>query len=565
MDLDRVGTHFSRVGAVISALGWLADRYGYLMSWEDPLSTSIIMVIFVYCCLFVEAEYALCVPLFLIVVLFTESWANRHFGRYRKRLITPTEDPLESYSYRPVSYLRLAVSGFRNFGRKGAPKTPPPHMTISFLPEGPVGNVHLATMDGESKYHTSTSYSANSARKGGISEDNPFPELQIASFFIPTTLMGAQDVPVPRSRGVHQPLSSNLAGEAITSLMTSLNIVKQEQVLNDTILHNVSMPWSRRSHTVASLISEALEKGDSNTLGMDSSNGKLETCDRDLLRKKRIESYLEEVDVSYVYPILQKPRPIGLSSAQPASINETSPEHVPTKRCTTKPSTKKSVSTRFEPWTSSPAVLKYTLRGSSSGAGGQMMDNTWGYIYVPLSAVAEAASAKKKEKSDRGQPFSYWRSIFGVEEIIDVDYDCDDEVCVWCDVQWTPSFSRTFTSNDYSENIGDLDNPYAVMTNSQDADNEEDNVSDDETNGDDEQLSQLRGVLRNSKEKVKNRPNLNKAQVLLRFRLDSTLPPMPRSLGAAPDKLSGDLLNHDLASVPTGIPGVSSREWHLSR
>ena len=599
-----MGTHIGRVGAVLSAVGWLGERYGHLMSWKDPVSTFVIMLLFIYCCLFVQAEYALSVPLFIVVILFTESWMNRHFGHYRAHLVTPVEDPLAAYKYRPLSYLRLAVS-------RGVPKTPPPHMTLSFLPEGPVGNVHLATLDGKSTYHLSTSSSSSNAPKnGGDVAEDPHPELQIASFFIPSNLLGAQDVPLPQGRGVHQPLSSNLAGEAITSLMTSLNIVKEEQVLNDSLLHNVSVPWRRQGGEVGALLTEALMKSDSNTLGVDSSNGK-SSNEPDPLRQKKIASYLEEPDVSYVYPVLQKPRPPSAAISD-KDKHKAFQQH---KRCTTKPSSKSTLSTQFEPWSTSPAVLKYTLRGSSSGVGGQMMDNTWGYIYVPLSAVARAMAERRVEKQKEKHMkeierrahgyFEYWRTLFGSKEqaVGDGEWEGEgEEVCVWCDVQWTPSFSQTFASSSssssssgYSENIGDLDNPYSVMRGRSETslDDEKDEQEDPEEDDEGDRASSISvqptatatasvsastsSPARGKKVKSNTRNGSGSgsalgAQVLLRVRLDRTIPAV--ATGGEGEEEEEAVRRHwdespaatsNFAPAIETIPGVSSREVELSR
>ena len=61
------------------------------------------------------------------------------------------EDSLD-YPYKPVAYLRIAVAGyvgnrtkktmmdwyrrFRNFGLRGTPRTPPPYVRITLIPDG---------------------------------------------------------------------------------------------------------------------------------------------------------------------------------------------------------------------------------------------------------------------------------------------------------------------------------------------------------------------------------------------------------------------------------------------
>ena len=556
-----MGTHFSRVGAVISAYGWLFDRYNNLMSWKNPVQTFVIMMLFIYCCLYVEAEYALCVPLFLLVYFFTESWINRHFGNFRTQHITPNDNPLDEYSYRPVSYLHLAVSGFRNFGRPGAPKTPPPHMSLSYLPDGPVGNVFLTGLDGKGSYHKSTKRNAMATAS---ESEALFPELHIASFFVPPSLLGAQDVPLLFRHREQKFASSSTAGKPATNFMTSLNIVAGDHVINDSILHNVSEPLERKG-IIKHLITEALVTSESNTIGLDNSNGKKGIISESL-RQQRIKSYLDEPDIAYVYPILQKPRPIGLSTAKTIDSTEVSS---PSKRCTTKPSSNKCITTQFEPWSTSPAVIKFTLRGSSSGVGGKIMDNIWGHVYFPISTVAKAIDAQKKTKENNkiSNSTSFLNSILysiGVKRGGEIEDNSEDEpeVCVWCDVQWSPSFAQTFKSTSYPVNIGDLDNPYSVITESKefnemeiknielDCDNSNPDFAKRSDMPDLEQSKKL-----DSSSTTLFHHNSGNAQMLIRIRLDKSMPQM------STDEAKGiflDASNHN-------IPGVSCREVELSR
>lgn len=50
------------------------------------------IVFFVYFTLYLDAEYALCAPLFLLVALMTESWFYRHFGYFRKKWVNLTSN-----------------------------------------------------------------------------------------------------------------------------------------------------------------------------------------------------------------------------------------------------------------------------------------------------------------------------------------------------------------------------------------------------------------------------------------------------------------------------------------
>jgi hypothetical protein len=99
------------------------------------------------------------------VALLTETWIHREFGFFKKRWVA-TEDDSMNYPYRPVSYLRLAVAGFRNFGLKGVPKSPPPFVRITLLPEGD-NSGKIATASPLQEYHIAT-FSTSLDRHGSL-------------------------------------------------------------------------------------------------------------------------------------------------------------------------------------------------------------------------------------------------------------------------------------------------------------------------------------------------------------------------------------------------------------
>ena len=86
------------------------------MDWENPLQTFILLIIFVYTTLKIDAEYALCCPIFVILVLFTKSLIDRKSGQFRKHWVEEGNISKSSNTdkYQPVGVLRVAVVGFRN-------------------------------------------------------------------------------------------------------------------------------------------------------------------------------------------------------------------------------------------------------------------------------------------------------------------------------------------------------------------------------------------------------------------------------------------------------------------
>lgn len=87
MSLERVRIHISRFGTIISSIRASFDRYKRLMDWENPGFTFAMLVLFVYFTLTIDAEYALCAPLFMAVALLSETWYYRHFGYFRMRWV----------------------------------------------------------------------------------------------------------------------------------------------------------------------------------------------------------------------------------------------------------------------------------------------------------------------------------------------------------------------------------------------------------------------------------------------------------------------------------------------
>ena len=86
------------------------------MEWENPLQTLFLLIVFVYTTLKIDAEYALCCPIFVILVLFTKSLIDRKSGQFRKYWVEERNNGKSSSTdkYQPVAVLRVAVVGFRN-------------------------------------------------------------------------------------------------------------------------------------------------------------------------------------------------------------------------------------------------------------------------------------------------------------------------------------------------------------------------------------------------------------------------------------------------------------------
>ena len=86
------------------------------MDWEDPFTTGVLFVAFVWTTCRVNAEYALSCPLFVVLALVTKALLDRRSGAFKEYwvnqgggLVVEEED-----LYQPVLSLRIAIVGFRN-------------------------------------------------------------------------------------------------------------------------------------------------------------------------------------------------------------------------------------------------------------------------------------------------------------------------------------------------------------------------------------------------------------------------------------------------------------------
>ena len=107
---------FSHPLQVIGPLTRSYSAFCRIMEWENPLQTLFLLIAFVYTTLKIDAEYALCCPIFVILVLFTKSLIDRKSGQFRKYWVEERNNGKSSSAdkYQPVAVLRVAVVGFRN-------------------------------------------------------------------------------------------------------------------------------------------------------------------------------------------------------------------------------------------------------------------------------------------------------------------------------------------------------------------------------------------------------------------------------------------------------------------
>jgi hypothetical protein len=127
--VERLSKHVARFQAAISVIVLVYTEYCRLMDWEDILFTGVCFVVFVYTTLTCKAEYALCCPMFVVVLLATIARHRRLNGHYRNALIR--NDKRGNEMYRPLATLRIAALNWRLASNGNSKK---PYICVSYSP-----------------------------------------------------------------------------------------------------------------------------------------------------------------------------------------------------------------------------------------------------------------------------------------------------------------------------------------------------------------------------------------------------------------------------------------------
>ena len=214
--VQRLGAHIARFTAIIELVNLWYAEFLYITEWQDPMTTFVVFLLFLYCTLKVQAEYALSGVMFAVVVLMTRSWLRRRNGQYVKHYIEVGVKAMPKLDYKPIARMRISVLGFRNISPARDRKTSGesaqghvnfnrPSMKVTFQPMLEVDKAAEAPSE-----HV-VGYFGNSL--GGVGFAIPEP-----------------------SQGVSQ-LVSNM-------------VVGTEVLQRDAILHNVYDPWPLENHTL---------------------------------------------------------------------------------------------------------------------------------------------------------------------------------------------------------------------------------------------------------------------------------------------------------------------------
>jgi hypothetical protein len=317
LSVQRLSAHIGRFSAIFALIGLWNREYLSIMEWKDPPSTFVILLIFLYCTIHVNAEYALSGVMFLVVALMTRSLFRRNSGQYVRHYVEKGMQPMPQIDYRPVALIRVAVLGFRTARHSSSvvadtlTPTPsivqrPPSIKVVFVPMVE-SDAPSTTSSVEAIEHT-IGYFGPSANGLGFSV--PHPHHQSSS----------------QSKGQHQVSSQ------VSQLVST--IVGAEVVHKDEILQNVYDPLTTKSDDDSCCDKAAFIKSDS-------------------------------ADVSLVYPIVQpiRSKVVGLVTAsrdRKGLEGESTPEKGDGHASTQKHAQARA-ETRFLPWSLNEGVLKLAV------------------------------------------------------------------------------------------------------------------------------------------------------------------------------------------------------------
>ena len=314
LSVQRLSAHIARFSAIFALIGLWNREYLSIMEWKDPPSTFVILLIFLYCTIHVNAEYALSGVMFLVVALMTRSLFRRNSGQYMRHYVEKGIQPMPQLDYRPVALIRVAVLGFRTARHSSSVVADTP----TILQRHPSIKIMFVPMIESDAPSTASPVEAIEHTIG---------------YFGPSANGLGFSVPHPH----HQSSSQSKGQQQVSSQVSQLvsTIVGAEVVHKDEILQNVYDPLPTKSTD--------------------------DSCDKAAFIKS------DSADVSLVYPIVQpiRSKVIGLVTAsrdrkglEGESATEKGDGHV---SVSTQKHAQDRAETRFLPWSLNEGVLKLVV------------------------------------------------------------------------------------------------------------------------------------------------------------------------------------------------------------
>lgn len=112
LSVERLGIHISRFTEIINFFSQCYQEYLSIMDWSDPILTSSLFLLFLYCTLQVNPDYGMSGIFFCIVLLMTRTFIRRTNGEYLRVYLAKGMKEVVP-DYRPLAVLKIGVLAFR--------------------------------------------------------------------------------------------------------------------------------------------------------------------------------------------------------------------------------------------------------------------------------------------------------------------------------------------------------------------------------------------------------------------------------------------------------------------
>jgi hypothetical protein len=115
LSVERVTLHIARFQAVIALVADFFEEIDRVLEWEHTLFTLTVFIVFIVVTLYMDAEYSLVVPTFLVIVAMSHSLYRRRIGDYKSYWLTKgSAEEEDKDKVRPTSTLRIAIQDFKS-------------------------------------------------------------------------------------------------------------------------------------------------------------------------------------------------------------------------------------------------------------------------------------------------------------------------------------------------------------------------------------------------------------------------------------------------------------------
>ena len=86
-NVELIQLYIARIGEIIKDITSLIDTIRYFISWEDPALTGLIMIFFVFTCIYFNAEYIASLPLFILLIYMIALGIRRRSGNFKMKWV----------------------------------------------------------------------------------------------------------------------------------------------------------------------------------------------------------------------------------------------------------------------------------------------------------------------------------------------------------------------------------------------------------------------------------------------------------------------------------------------